>query len=82
MPANAPHTEHLTCKEERVCFQYRSIQIKRLAESVRLSNKVSLRIDQRGVLCVQVLCFPYFHLIFSFVLPLGTKLIKRDVHCS
>lgn len=55
LPANAPHTEHLTCKEERVCFQYRSIQIKRLAESVRLSNKVSLRIDQRGVLCVQLL---------------------------
>jgi hypothetical protein len=54
IPSTSDHMEHLSCKEERISFQYRIILIKRIAECARLCNKISFRIDQRGVLSVQV----------------------------
>lgn len=55
IPSTSDQLEHLSCVQERVSFQYRTTFIKRMTDCIRLCNKISIRIDQRGVLSAQLI---------------------------
>jgi len=55
IPARSEQVELLECGEEQIRYHYRLSLVKRMQSVIALSNKVSLRIDYRGVLDAQFL---------------------------
>ncbi|KAI3420274.1 hypothetical protein GPALN_003588 [Globodera pallida] len=55
LPANCDQMELLNCTEDRVQFRYRMSLFKRLKDSIRLCNKLSLRVDSNGILSSQMM---------------------------
>jgi len=53
--ADADSIELLECQGDKVAYQYKIIHVRRMFNCFSLCNKVSMRIDQRGVLNTQFL---------------------------
>jgi len=54
IPARSDQVELVECGDVPIRYNYRLTLIKRMSQVVALSNKVSLRVDYRGVLDVSV----------------------------